>query len=458
MIAAAKAGEAAAANDVSFAKALAYAAPGAGAFFFYIPMWSILPGMYAKHYGVSLSAVAAVVLTLRLFDGAIIPLIGYLSDRHYAGGGSRKPWIVCGYLGVILACYFLFQPPEPATASYYLTWSLVYFLAFMVADIPHVTWGNELTLEYQGRARIFGIRAFVQGLGVLSFYALPLLPFYATSEYTPEVLKDAVLIGAAMTIVGLAFALKAAPVGLRVPTLRQDSARLLLQSLVGNRPLQVYFLAFMVTGVCYGMWFGLVYFYLDSYLGHGGKIALIFLLANVLGTAAIPLLLKLIGKTNKSITWAIGIGLFILQQLGAGLLTPGAGWGMAFVLVLIAHLSFNCHNVAALAILGDIADYGKLKFHQDRTATYFAVNNLAFQVAIGLGGGLALALAGHFGFDPKAAVHSGYEVLGMKLGFVIVPSVLMALALPLIWRTPLTRRRHRIIQRRLESRLVSTVS
>jgi Na+/melibiose symporter-like transporter len=45
-------------------------------------------------------------------------------------------------------------------------------------------------------------------------------------------------------------------------------------------------------------------------------------------------------------------------------------------------------------------------------------------------------------------------VLGLKLGFALVPALLAIAALPLILRTPITRRRHRIIQQRLEARLV----
>lgn len=41
---------------------IAYAAPVTGGYFFYIPMWSILPGIYAKYFGLPLTSIAAVVL------------------------------------------------------------------------------------------------------------------------------------------------------------------------------------------------------------------------------------------------------------------------------------------------------------------------------------------------------------------------------------------------------------
>lgn len=264
----------------------AYAAPTAGGYYFYIPMWSILPGIYAKYFGLSLTTIAAVVLFIRLFDGVIDTTIGYLSDWHRAAGGSRKSWVVVGSLGVIVACYFLFQPSQPATTSYYLMWSMVYFLAFTIADIPHCTWGSELTLNYQQRARIFAVRYFMTRMGIVAFYAIPLLPFYATTDYTPQVLKDAAYAGGILTLIGLAWMMIAAPPGIVTRTVREDSPRLFIDSLLRNKPLLLYFGAYSAIGISAGMWFGLLYFYLDTYLGLGAKVALMFLLATAIAAVS----------------------------------------------------------------------------------------------------------------------------------------------------------------------------
>jgi Na+/melibiose symporter-like transporter len=435
-------------------RAIAYAAPVAGGYFFYIPMWSILPGIYAKYFGLSLTSIAAVVLFIRLFDGVIDTTIGYLSDLHRTAGGSRKPWVIVGSLGTIVSCYFLFQPPQPTTTAYYLAWSMAYFLVFTIAEIPHLTWGSELTLDYQQRAQVFGVRYMVSRLGIIAFYALPLLPMYATTDYTPEVLQDAVYIGAFLTAVGLVWAILAAPAGIAAKTVREDSWRLFIQSLISNRPLLLYLAAFGCLGIAGGMWYGLIFFYLDSYLGVGGKVAMMFFLATVIAALSTPLWLKLIHKTSKSTVWVVGVLLFAVQLIASLLISPGAAWWIPFLLIIVANLFFSCHDVAALSILGDIVDYGKLKFHKDRGATYFGFNTLIFKVGLGVGGGLSLGIAGLFGFDPASAVHSGASILGLKLGFVVLPLVFALVGVVFILRTPIDQRRHRIIQRRIESRLV----
>jgi glycoside/pentoside/hexuronide:cation symporter, GPH family len=434
--------------------AIAYAAPIAGGYFFYIPMWSILPGIYAEYFGLSLTVIAAVVLFIRLFDGFIDTMVGYLSDLHRSRGGSRKTWVTVGSLGTIVACYFLFQPPRPATTTYYLLCSMAYFLFFTISEIPHLTWGNELTLDYHRRAKVFSVRFMLSRAGIISFYALPLLPFYTSTAYTPEVLQDAVIIGATMTVAGLAWMLWTAPAGIVVKTIREDSWRLLRDSLLGNKALLTYLAAYGCMGLAGGMWYGLIYFYLGSYLGLGEKVAIIFLLATVIGTVSTPWWLKLIGRTSKSAVWAIGVTLFVVQLIGVLLLGPGAPWWIAFALVIVANLFFTCNDVAAMSILGDIVDYGKLKFRKDRGATYFGFKLLIFKMGLGVGGALALGTAGVLGFDPSSPTHSSDAVLGLKVGFAVLPMICALIGLIFILLTPINPKRHRIIQRRIESRVV----
>lgn len=441
-------------RGVSLVRVVAYAAPVGGGHLFYAAIGQILPGIYAKYFGLALTSIAAVALFIRLFDAVIDVTIGYLSDLHRSTGGSRKPWVVSGSLGVIVACYFLFQPPQHVTTLYYLTWSLVYYLAFTVSEIPHVTWGSELSLDYQRRAQVFAVRGIVAKSGVITLYMLPLLPIYSSTAYTPEVLRDAVSIGALMTLAGLALTLISAPAGIAVKTIHEDSWRSLLHSLTRNKPLLVYLGAFGCFGLSAGMWFGLLYLYLDGYLGLADKVAIMMLVATIAAAVSTPLWLKLIQMTSKSIAWAVGMVLFIAQLIGMWFVHPEEPWWRVFGLLVVANLFFGCFEIAALSILGDIIDYGKMKFRKDRGATYFGFNTFVFKVGVGVGGGLSIGIAGLFGFDPAMAVNSTAAIFGLKLGFLILPACFAFFSLLFIWRIPIDRRRHRIIQRRIESRLL----
>lgn len=441
-------------HSVALRSTIAYAAPALGSGFFYIPMWSIVPGMYVKYFGLKLTSVAACVLAMRIYDGVLDTTVGYLSDWHRSRGGLSRTWVMAGALIFCPACYFLFNPPAGPAASYYLTCSLLYFTGFALSEIAHNTWGSLLTMDYEGRARVFGVRNILQKIGIGAFYSLPLLPLFRSRSYTPEVLQTAFWVGTVLNVLGIAYAYGRAPKELRGEG-RGDTRdlRLIVQTVLRNRPLIIYLGGLMCGAVCFGMWFGLLFFYLDGYLGVGESIAGLLLTATICSFLSTPLWVALIAKTSKTVAWATGVLLFTAQLAVSWFVHPGTATIIALVAVVVANTCFSCYDVATFSILGDIVDYGRLKFHQDRCSTYIAINTLVFKIGLGIGGGLALGVASLFDFSPAAKDNSSYAIFGLKAGFILLPAVLGLVSLLFIVRTPINRRRHRIIQTRLETRL-----
>jgi len=414
-------------------------------------MWSILPAIYSKYFGLGVSSIAAVILAVRIFDGIADTVTGYLSDRHHAHGGSRRVWVIVGSIGTLVVCWKLFEPPSHVSELYYFAWSAAFFLVFTVAEIPHMTWGSELSMDYEQRSKIYGIRNIATRIGIVSFYALPLLPKYATHEYTPAVLRDAVVFGAALSAVGVVITLLWAP---NTKVLVRDSApmRIVWRTVTNNRPLLLYLVTFLCLGLSSGMWFGTVFFYLDGYLHVGSSLPTLFLSGYIIGTLSTPLWLLLIRRTSKVTAWSLSVALFIVQLGGMWFIQPG-DFADSLVLVALANLYFAGHDIAALSILGDVIDYGRMKFGKDMGATYCALNLLVFKVGLGIGGGAALALAGTLGFSPKHAFQSDHAIRGLKIAFTLAPGSLALLGLALIVCMPITRRRHRVVQRRLEGQV-----
>lgn len=437
--------------EASASGMLAYAAPAAGLYFFYIPMFSILPEVYAKDYALPLGTIALIVLSIRLFDGVADAAVGYFSDRHRSRGGSRKTWTLLGCVGSAVACYFLFNPATPVTPGYYLGWSLVYFFSLTTADIPHLAWGGELSMGYEDRSRVFGIRTLMVRLGISVFYALPLLPGYRIHEYTPEVLHDAVIIGAGLSALGIVYMLVGAPGGAWSATPAGGRARPFLHSIVYNKPLLIHFLAFGLVELSYGMWFGLLTFFLDGYLHLGSQIPILFLAGFLCAAGSAPLWIRLISATSKPIAWSVAVAFFVGQLLLVNFMSPGGPLWLVLVTILVANVCLAGTDTAVLAILGDVIDYGKLRFRRSGGGIYFALNALMLKVGLGVGSGLAIGIAGAYGFDPSRAVHSEQSIMALKFAFIALPSLFALVGIAVILRAPLTRKRCAIIRRRLQS-------
>lgn len=429
---------------------ICYAAPIGAALFLWMPTTSILPGLYAKYFDLKLTAIATVLLVARVFDGLTDPAIGYLADRHRASGGSYKSWVVVGGAGLVVSGWYLFSPSRPVSQAYYLTWSLAFYVAWSLIDIPHAAWGSTLAGDYYGRARVYSYRTAAVFCGLTGFFAIPLLPLFQSNQYTPETMKWTVYVGAGAMFVGLMSTL-AAPHGGAVPQ-RRDTARALLASVISNRPLLLFLAAYLVGGIGYGMWFGLVFVYLDSYLHLGDKIAAIFLIGNVIGMLSMPLWLGLTRASGKSATWATGTALFVALLAGCLFVGPSTPWWFSLLLTGGIYVSLACQTMAAQAILGDVTDYGELKFRANRGAMYFALLTFSNKVTSGVGAGIALATAGQFGFQVNALSQHTRGILGLRIAFIFLPLLCATSAIALILLTPITARRHRIIQRRLALR------
>ena len=183
----------------SFVQKLAYPLPQIVVAFLFGPI-AITQGIYAKYFGLSLTAIAVVLLVSRIFDAITDPLIGYWSDRYYAKTGNRKPFVVAGALLFVLSSCFLYAPyTKVVSPVYFCICFLAFYFSYTLFSIPHMAWGNELASNSVEKNTIFGLRAIADKVGKTVFYAVPLLPFFSSSEFTPETLRwSAIIAGALM--------------------------------------------------------------------------------------------------------------------------------------------------------------------------------------------------------------------------------------------------------------------
>ncbi len=436
-------------NSIKVKHYISYSAVYAPAVFLFAPAAGIVPGIYAKYFYIELTTIASVVLLVRLFDAVSDPLIGALSDRALLRYGTRKPWVVGGGVLMVFCAWFLFSPPDDVTVPYLLFWYVSFYLTWTIFDISHAAWGAEISADYSERAMVFSWRTFFLKISNISFYGLPFLPLFSSSTYTPETLQVAAVIGAVLMLATLAPLVLIAPSGTHRATQSTESFSAFLESVVNNKPLIMLVTAYALSGFGLGMWFALHFIFFDAYLQFGDHVALVFLSGSIAGVFSIPFWNGLIRKTSKSTAWAISTGLFAVMALAHSLFVPGTPVAIAIVVVMGVYASFTCLIIAVQSMLGDIVDYGTLKFGRARAGGYYAFNTLITKGSGGLGIALALAITGYFGFVPSADTFSAEAVFGIKLAFSIAPAILSFAAIPIILHSPITEQRQRIIQRRI---------
>lgn len=431
----------------------AYAAPVLASTFFVSPSTTVLPGLYAKHHGLALASLAAAILFARMFDAILDPLIGHWSDRLRERTGSRKPLILAGGVLMPVSAWFLYAPAGTAGIAYFTAWFLCLYLAWTLFEIPHSAWGAEIATAYEDRARLFSFRALAFYAGGLVFFLIPLLPVFPSHEINFDVLRASVIAVSALLAAMLVALWRLVPDGRPSPPRAGESLRDIIVSVVANRPLVLLIAAYLIFGVGLGMWSGLLFLYIDAYLGLGQQVALVFAVATPVAVAGLPVWYRVIRRFGMPRTWAISNVGIVAAIVGTALLEPGQAAFLPLVAASLGVYFFaSCQAAVAPAMLAGAADYGTWKFGVDRTATYYAVFTFTSKIVIGLGAAAGLALAGAFGFDATARVQTPQAILGLKLAFAWVPALVALAALPLILASPIDARRQDILRRRLGRR------
>jgi len=101
----------------------------------------------------------------RLTDAITDPLMGYISDNTRSRWGRRRPYIFVGAIAVGIVFMILWQLPANQSESFYfwyfLSGSLIFYLAYTMFATPWVALGYELTPDYHERTRLMGTQNFV---------------------------------------------------------------------------------------------------------------------------------------------------------------------------------------------------------------------------------------------------------------------------------------------------------
>jgi Na+/melibiose symporter-like transporter len=309
-----------------------------------------------------------------------------------------------------------------------------------------------LTRDPHARNRLFSVRGSMIYIGAITFYVLPLLPIFETTEFTTQTLKYTAALSAVLMLPALYVALRHVPNGAFVPGGHGFGLATLL-AVLRNRPFAAFATIYLLTGLAGGAWLSLTFVVLDRYYGLGESIALMYFLGSFVGICGLPFWLWLAGRIGKRRSWIVAqlmnvacfcVPLFVAAGPSAKIPLLVATVGIFF--------SEGCRQTVLPSLLADIVDYGTLKHGADRAATYFSINTLLQKVGIGIGAALGLASLGLLGFDPKTVTVGAIEARqAVIISFCFVPALIVGCSLLLLWRFKLDARHASIVRRRLDS-------
>jgi len=433
----------------------AYALPNFTLSTVLVPVTAFIPAIYAKTTLVNLGQIGVILMISRIFDALTDQYVGFLSDRTRSRWGPRKPWIAAAVVPLMIACYFLYNPPGTAGALYFAAFSLLFYWFYTMINIPYQAWGAEMSGDYDERNRVFTWQSISGQVGGMLVFMAPMILFYLGLSFTQEMgrefLTGICFVSLVLLPLFAGIAITRAPAGKR-PDLPRTDFISILRSVSGNGLLLRFMAAYFIVGVGYGTFSALIFIFFDGYMGLGKELPMLFAMMAVVSIASLWPWMKIVNRFGKHRPWAVS---WLLSALTLPLLLfvePGreALWAVVVILALNAFCE-SVSNVVPFSMLADIIDYDVVKTRRDRAGSYYALLVVSLKIAAAIGAGAGFLILHYTGFDVKdPAANSALAKTGMLVAFIGMPSLFKLVSVVPIWSFPLDRRRHRIVRRRIE--------
>lgn len=397
-----------------------------------LPIYVLVPQLYASSLGLSLTAVGSILLGARVLDAFIDPLLGQWIDRRTHD--ARHPRTHAGFVLLalpLLACGYLalMHPPamntpgssgELALGAWFGFSLVLVYAGYSLATIAHNSWGASLAPARGERARLTAMREGWALAGVVIAAALPALaglPVLSASFIVLLLATATLLVRRAPRPV-LAAAGAQHDVDWRAP-LRNARFRWLLS-------------VFALNGIAAAIPATLFLFFASDHLQLGAWAGLFLVLYFVAAAIALPLWAALAARIGEKRAWIASMGVAIAAFIWTVQLDSGALTGFALICAL-SGIALGADLALPPALLAGVihaAGHGG-----EREGAYFGLWSWITKLNLALAAGIALPLLELLGYVPGRSDPSATQAL--LIAYAVLPCVLKAAAAALLWRAPL---------------------
>jgi len=408
-----------------------------------IPAFVLLPTFYAETMGLGLATVGAIFLGLRLLDVISDPILGWASDQVPAHLGKRKLPIAIGAVVAGPALIMIFSPPPDVGLMYLTFWGALLYVGWTAVQIPYVAWAVDLEPEYQARASLNGLREGAGLLGILATGAMGVIFAEQTqNERFALMAWITVILGAGVIGIALRFVPERRP-------LRDLRARALTFPW-GNKVFLRVIIAWFINGLANGLPAVCLPLFMVHILQADEQTQAVLLFIYFLfAVFGIGIWVFLARRWSKHRVWATTMILTCVVFAYVPFLSAGDAFAFGVICALTG-MTLGSDLALPPAIQADCADWDRLRYQHERTATLFAYWSMATKLALGAAVGLAFPVLGALGLDGDTVAPPAIALTALVVIYAALPIVLKIAAVALMWNFPIGRGSHRAIQRALE--------
>ena len=419
-------------GKIPFISKLAYGMGDVGCNFSWMFVGNFLMIFYTDVFGISMSAVATLMLVSRFWDAINDPIIGTLTDKTHTRWGRFRPWLLFGapITALVLILTFWAHPEWSQTAKiiYMAVTYCILVLGYTCVNLPYGTLCGAMTQDIDERAKLNTSRSVsaMMAIGVINIVTVPLISWFGAGDTkTREVVE--------------------VPVGQKLPLKVQ------LSSVMKNKPYLLALLGQLLFGfIHYGRNADMLYYftYVEGSATLFSYYSMAIIVPSIIGAACFPLVFRKTG--NKGFAAAIFAFLTGITMIGLYFFSPN---GSAIMFYLFSALSwfFFSGFTAIYAIIPDCVEYGEWKTGIRNDGFQYAFISLGNKIGMALGTSLLAIALGNAGYVSNAMQNP--EVLSiMHHAFSTIPGVLWILTAGCLCFYKLNKKQYKQIMADLENK------
>jgi GPH family glycoside/pentoside/hexuronide:cation symporter len=390
----------------------------------------------------------------KFWDGINDPLFGWMADRTNAKIGRRRVFMFFGAIPLGISIILLWNIPQGLSRTMTFLWIALTFILFdtlwTLTNVPYYALTSELTDDYDERSAlttfrmVMAVPAYLVGVAltpvIVGFFALE-----RTGWGFVGILYGAIC--AAVLIISAA--------GLRerkkvLRTRAQINVWKSIKATLQNKPFLRLCAAYLIINISFALVKTLMAYFLEYQLLMKDEVPLVMGLMLIFVTISLPIWKKLSEKMDKGPAYALGMAIGAVA-IGASFFMPHEKTPLIYILAGLAGIGFGAQWIFPWAMVADVVDYDRLETGEFRSGMYYGIWGLATKLSEALAiAGVGWVLTG-FGYRPNMA-QSAQSLFGIRLFFGPIPGMVIVITLPLLIWYPITRKKHKEVQRKLHQR------
>ena len=406
-------------------------------------IFSTVPGLLLlsfmiRYLEIPPAIAGTVIFVPRFWDVITDPFAGSLSDRTRSRWGARRPWMLAGSLTLPIVFALLFRVPEHtgmAAAWYVLFIYILCTTFYTIYQVPYIAMPAEMTESYDERTTIMSFRIAFLTIGILVGGALAPELVSAGGGGREGYILMGIVVGVILflVLIGSFFGTRKVPHVDPVPT--TVPFREQMRAAAENKPFFILFGSYIIQVLGIGAMLAGVDFYSSYILGDPKQTSILFVCLIGPALVTMPLWVKVGRRFGKLTGYIICTVLFALG--GFALMATGADklW-LVYLIVFMMGAGYAGTQLFPYSMLPDTISADTLKTGLRRAGAYTGVWTAADKAGFAVGPAVFAAILAITGFmETEGGIlidQPASALVGVRIGFALLPALLMALSLLLL--------------------------